>query len=128
MKNCPRCGLPIGDTTTACSCGWKDRKTKRPHDEPELPIECAHIACQQRAKVNIKTPTGRANLCTFHYDEHYRLKTLDTCAALGLHTSSQRREHAKSLLRSNPMFRNLERLYQTEPGEDWSEAPHREIS
>ena len=117
----PKCSTEIGNAAY-CGCGWKRGKASH-HDEPELLIECAHIACQQRAKVNIKTPTGRANLCIFHYDEHYRLKALDTCATLGLHTTEDRRAWAKQQLRSNPLFRNLERLYQTEPGEDWDEPP-----
>ena len=98
MRSCPRCGAAIGEAAIACRCGWKDRETKGRPAEPELTVECAHMECQHRAKVKIRTKTGWANLCMFHYDEHYRLKALATCEALGLHTTEQRREWTRNAI------------------------------
>ena len=119
MKQCPRCDATLPDQSTACRCGWRDRKQDTHESRPPLP--CAHEECREPALVNIKTQTGMALLCRSHYDQHYKQKALDTCSKLGLHTTEQRREWAKAQLRANPLFRNLEKLYQTEPGEDWDE-------
>ena len=119
MKQCPRCDATLPDQGESCRCGWKDRKTATTESRPPLP--CAHEECRHPAIVNIKTKTGMALLCRLHYDQHYTKQANETCAQLNLGTVEEKRNYAKALLRTNPMFRNLERLYQTEPGEDWDE-------
>ena len=119
MKSCPRCDAELPDIATGCRCGWRDRKSAQ--ETTSKPVQCAHENCTTPSLVYIKTATGMANLCPMHYGDHYTRKANETCKSLNLHTTEQRREWAKAQLRTNPLFRNLEKLYQTEPGEDWDE-------
>lgn len=110
---CPKCRAEIGNADY-CGCGWKKPK-KQEYQEP-LRVECAHESCQHRAIVKIQTITGWANLCNFHYQEHYRLQALDYCSALGLHTTEQRKAWMKGAIRK--LAEKWKPDYQREPGED----------
>ena len=79
---------------------------------------CAHESCQHRAVVKIQTPTGWANLCMFHYDEHYRIGALDYCDALGLHTIEQRREWVRGEVKKLVAKWTPDYNRQREPGDD----------
>ena len=117
---CPECKSQLASAATYCGCGWK-KPTKRYDDDDTPRCYCAHDGCPNRAAVKIETKTGWANLCHAHYSKHYADQANAKCATLKLTTTDQRREWCKAQLRKSPMFANLERLYQTEPGEDWDE-------
>ena len=116
---CPKCHAEISDATY-CGCGWKKPKAKAVAEEPELLAECAYTACQTRAKVKIKVTTGWANLCIHHYEEHYRLKALETCKTLGLHTTEQRRAWVKAAVAK--LAAKWRPGYLRQPGEDLEES------
>jgi len=119
-RNCPECQSTLAANATYCGCGWgRGKKGNARYEAPELLTECAHETCQHRAKVKIHTSTGYVNLCIFHYGEHFRVKALDTCAALGLNTIEQRRECVRDLI--GKLVHKWTPDYQREPGEDWSE-------
>ena len=115
---CPQCKATLHDGAKYCGCGWKGRGPK-PSDEPELLIECAHEACQNRAKVKIRVPTGWANLCMAHYDSHFLMKANATCQELGLHTTEQKREWVRGAV--DRLVRKWTPVYQREPGADYDE-------
>ncbi len=83
MAECPRCDLEIG-LSTSCSCGWRSR-ARSPFAQPKEPtVDCAHQGCNAPAMCKVKTATGWANLCTQHYDHHYRDEALATLDKYGL--------------------------------------------
>ena len=115
-KLCPECNSTIGANATYCGCGW-GRKKKFDHgvpDEPRAP--CAHESCGRLSTVKIHTPTGWANLCLPHYQDHFLIAGTRKCVQLGLNTVAEKR---KWVLDHMPDFRI--RRPEREPGEDREE-------
>lgn len=113
---CPECRVEIG-RAKYCGCGWKMQK--RMKDEPRPFVQCAHMACNTSATVYLKMPTGWANLCIPHYEQHFTDKAHATCEKLGLQTVSQKRAWVKDAIAK--LSRKWTPDYQREPGEDWGE-------
>lgn len=69
--DCPRCNEPLINAGY-CRCGWRARI--RPERQavaaPEY-VPCAHDGCRESALCRIKMPTGWANLCMPHYEQHF---------------------------------------------------------
>lgn len=108
---CPDCRVELANDAMYCGCGWKRDKVTT--DGEPLRVECAHMACQFRAKVKVKTPTGLANFCRHHYDDYFLTQAQETCKNLGLETLEQKRAYAlKALKRINFAFPDRQ------PGED----------
>ena len=113
---CPECKIEIGKSSY-CGCGW--RKPKSQTSPEPLRIECAHESCQYRAIVKIHTLAGWANLCRFHYDQHYTDAARKRCELLGLNTVAQKREWVRQEMKT--LYAKLAQSQPLrEPGEDES--------
>jgi hypothetical protein len=58
-------------------------------------VHCAHDVCNNPSIVNIKVRTGRANVCRFHYDQHFQIQADLANAERGLTTADQMRAWCK---------------------------------
>ena len=108
MMECPKCHYEIADHAKYCGCGWK-----KPNPFEQLPayrVHCAHADCAAPAICRIKVPTGWANLCDAHYDQHFLNQGNATCDRLGLDTPAKKRQYV--LEKARNMFK------MREPGED----------
>ena len=106
---CPECKNELGSTAYYCPCGWQKRKSN-PFVNVARAVVCAHEDCRTPAILRIKVPTGWANLCDAHYDQHFLNQGKATCERLGLDTVAKQR--AYFLEKSRNMFK------MREPGED----------
>lgn len=85
-KACPDCGSNLGPSAIKCRCGWRVVSVA-----PQFLSECAHMGCNVGAKVNVKTPTGYANLCMGHYDSKALSDAKAWLADRGLETMAEQR-------------------------------------
>lgn len=108
-RECPECGTSLGVKATYCGCGWGKRK--KGQSAPAYRAPCAYMSCP---KSSVEKVASGANLCDDHMQEYYRRKAEETCAALGLVTTEQRRKYV--LEKAKGMWR------MREPGEDLEEA------
>jgi len=116
-KPCPECNARLYPSATRCRCGWKERPAAAHQDRPAaVHVDCAHAGCGSGATVRIKTATGWANLCPWHYDRHFLARAEATCARLRLSTPGEKRAWYRQAARI--LGRKLTPAYQREPGED----------
>ena len=59
---------------------------------------CAHDLCDHPAICSIYLKTGRANMCRFHYDQHFKIQADRNNHANGLHTVEQMRSYCRYAL------------------------------
>ena len=117
MKNCPRCDAELGDTATACRCGWKEHKKNAADSIARA--GCAHFDCQHPAICRMKTASGWANLCNRHYEMLIQTRADQTCQRLGLTTTAQK--SAWVLDQVHKLSQRMRPSYLREPGEDRDE-------
>lgn len=85
MNSCPDCSKTLAPNATRCRCGWVANTARSTY------IECAFAGCPQSATLNVKTPTGRANVCPAHDLAIVQKRAEKYCAELGLDTLEKRR-------------------------------------
>lgn len=70
--DCPRCNEPLF-SPSSCRCGWRARVRNERNTSVTAPeyVPCAHEGCRESARCRIKVPTGWANLCLPHYEQHF---------------------------------------------------------
>ena len=109
-RACPDCGQEIG-RATYCGCGWGKKRPEKHtgYVEPDR-VKCAYDICFRTAKLKVMTPTGWANFCMEHYENHFKKQARETCENLGLVTLAQKKKYVKEKLAG--IFRIRE------PGED----------
>lgn len=100
------------------------RKRDLPVFQPSRNIvDCAHEGCNSPAICKIKvSTTAWANLCDYHYNDHFTKKAKASCDAKGLTTTPQLRAAFRDGVKTlQGRLTNREFLKQREPGEDYSE-------
>ena len=111
---CPDCKNEIKNSNY-CGCGWRKPSPPVPYAERER-VKCCYDVCNRSAVLKVRTPTGWANLCMIHYDEHHQRQADETCRALGLQTVQQKREWVRRKMRE--LRDRMRPDYMREPGQD----------
>jgi hypothetical protein len=76
------------------------RKVTEPYKQSSEPnVPCAHADCGIAAMCKIKTPTGWANLCWRHYDQHFAQQAVDNLDKYGMEIQPDetRAEHVQRM-------------------------------
>jgi hypothetical protein len=100
---CPKCHVEIADSTY-CGCGWKKLKPRFETGRDE-PVPCAHADCGIAAMCRIRTPTGWANLCWQHYDQHFASQAIDNLDKYGMERQADE-SHGEHVLRMRKFVRS----------------------
>jgi hypothetical protein len=104
---CPQCGVDLPEDSSACACGWRRRPAAKSHHKL---VPCAHEGCPTEALIRIQTPTGWANLCRVHYEQHWSTQALAWCVKMHLTDRQAQREYC---LQHFPPLRKLPKLADT---------------
>lgn len=113
MADCPRCFEPLADPN-ACRCGWKARvRAKETDKPPRARVPCAHMMCEEEARIRKLLPTGWANLCFTHHDAMHAEQAARRMTEFGLDRKAGEderlwRKRVMAYLKANSAFKRFE--------------------
>lgn len=123
---CPKCQQTLHATAKYCGCGWKYSYAQTPAPA----VNCAYANCQTPAMCRIKTKTGWANFCDYHYNRHFTDQAHANLDKYGLERLADETQHEHTA-RLRQAFRtglakfNAKTKAHQEP--DWESPEHQAL-